>query len=124
MPSFSRRCSRSAITAALPRPAQRQFWSDVVGFKYKISNLQAAIGCAQLERIDELILRKRRIFQTYRELLSDLPVRHESRAGENEERLLDADHRRRIPRFHFDLKDTCSRNSSSRTSTGVFSSGR
>ena len=40
----------------------RQFWPDLVGFKYKISNLQAALGLAQTERLDELIAAKRRVF--------------------------------------------------------------
>lgn len=53
----------------------RQFWPDVVGFKYKMSNLQAAIGCAQMERIDELIAAKRRIFDYYASGLRDLPCR-------------------------------------------------
>ena len=44
----------------------------VVGFKYKISNIQAALGCAQLERIDELIRRKREIFHYYRDRLRGL----------------------------------------------------
>lgn len=56
------------------RGEQRQFWPERVGFKYKMSNVQAAIGCAQLERIDELIAAKRRIFQTYRKALEDLPI--------------------------------------------------
>lgn len=43
----------------------KQFWCEMIGFKYKISNIQAAIGCAQMERIDELIERKREIFFTY-----------------------------------------------------------
>ena len=47
------------------RSQTKQFWPDVVGFKYKMSNIQAAIGCAQIERIDELIAGKRRIFQGY-----------------------------------------------------------
>lgn len=51
---------------------KKQFWSDVVGFKYKISNIQAAIGCAQMERIDELINRKREIFSTYKKNFSKL----------------------------------------------------
>lgn len=51
----------------------KQFWPDMVGFKYKISNIQAAIGCAQMERIDSLIQRKREIFATYRKKLADLP---------------------------------------------------
>lgn len=50
-----------------------QFWPDIVGFKYKMSNLQAAIGCAQMERIEELISRKREIFAVYRDKLEKLP---------------------------------------------------
>lgn len=47
----------------------RQFWPETVGFKYKMSNLQAAIGYAQIQRIDELITRKRQIFSHYRNRL-------------------------------------------------------
>lgn len=53
---------------------ERQFWPERVGFKYKMSNLQAAIGCAQMERIDELIASKRRIFEHYRQALRGLPL--------------------------------------------------
>lgn len=52
----------------------KQFWPDLLGFKYKMSNLQAAVGCAQVERIDELIATKRRIFHAYRERLAGLPL--------------------------------------------------
>jgi perosamine synthetase len=55
------------------RNQTKQFWPDVVGFKYKMSNLQAAIGCAQIERIDELTGRKRQIMATYRARLAKLP---------------------------------------------------
>ena len=55
------------------RTQSKQFWPDVVGFKYKMSNIQAAIGCAQMERIGELILRKREIFQSYANHLAALP---------------------------------------------------
>ena len=44
----------------------KQFWPEEVGFKYKMSNLQAAIGCAQLERIEALVARKREILAYYR----------------------------------------------------------
>jgi perosamine synthetase len=44
----------------------KQFWADMVGFKYKMSNIQAAIGCAQMERIEDLIGRKREILKEYR----------------------------------------------------------
>lgn len=56
------------------RGQTKQFWADTVGFKYKMSNIQAAIGCAQLERIDELVAGKRRIFLAYAERLACLPV--------------------------------------------------
>jgi perosamine synthetase len=39
-----------------------------------MSNLQAAIGCAQIERIDELVGDKRRIFQYYQHSLASLPL--------------------------------------------------
>jgi len=51
----------------------KQFWPDMVGFKYKMSNIQAAIGCAQIERFDELTRRKRDIFSYYRDRLAALP---------------------------------------------------
>lgn len=52
----------------------RQFWPERIGFKYKMSNIQAAIGCAQLERIDQLVARKHEIFAIYHEAFSNLPV--------------------------------------------------
>jgi hypothetical protein len=45
----------------------KQFWPDMVGFKYKMSNIQAAIGCGQMERIEQLTERKREIFAIYRD---------------------------------------------------------
>jgi len=48
---------------------KKMFWPDEIGFKYKMSNIQAAIGCGQLERISELVQRKREIFHYYSEEL-------------------------------------------------------
>lgn len=55
------------------RTQHKQFWPDVVGFKYKMSNIQAAIGCAQLERVEELISRKHEIMSSYQDRLVMLP---------------------------------------------------
>jgi perosamine synthetase len=55
------------------RGQKRQFWPDVVGYKYKMSNVQAAIGCGQLERIAELEARKREILARYKKLLGGRP---------------------------------------------------
>ena len=56
------------------RGQTKQFWPDLVGFKYKMSNIQAAIGCAQLERYSALIQMKRDIAKQYFALLSSLPL--------------------------------------------------
>jgi perosamine synthetase len=56
------------------RGEPRQFWPSTVGFKYKMSNVQAAIGCGQMERIEELVAGKRRVFETYRVALEELPL--------------------------------------------------
>lgn len=53
----------------------RQFWPSLVGFKYKLSNIQAALGCAQMERVGELVAGKRRVFEYYRRALAGAPVR-------------------------------------------------
>ena len=49
----------------------RQFWPERAGFKYRMSNVQAAIGCAQLTRIDELVGRKQEILNEYRNGLAE-----------------------------------------------------
>ena len=51
----------------------RVFWMAELGYKYKMSNLQAAMGCAQIERVDELVDKKREIFGWYQEFLSSVP---------------------------------------------------
>lgn len=53
---------RSAEESNMFRPV-------TIGYKYKISNIQAAIGCAQMERVDELVNRKREIFSYYKDKL-------------------------------------------------------
>lgn len=55
------------------RPGDTNFFNAEVGQKYKMSALQAALGLAQLERLDELIDRKRQIFGWYRDRLGGVP---------------------------------------------------
>jgi perosamine synthetase len=50
----------------------KQFWPDILGYKFKMSNVQAAIGCGQLERIDALIARKKEILCQYREAFASV----------------------------------------------------
>lgn len=47
-------------------PGDRMFYNTQIAQKYKMSNMQAALGLAQLERLEELVTRKRDIFEWYR----------------------------------------------------------
>lgn len=46
-----------------------RYWHDVAGHNFRLTNLQAAIGCAQLEQLDRIIGERRRVFETYRRRL-------------------------------------------------------
>lgn len=52
----------------------RRYWHEVLGFNYRMTNIAAAIGTAQMERIDAILARKREIAAGYRERLADGPV--------------------------------------------------
>ena len=52
------------------KAGDKQFWNSEVAYKYKMSSMQAALGLAQLERIEELIARKRQIFAWYEKELA------------------------------------------------------
>lgn len=54
-------------------PGDRMFMNHEVAYKYKMSALQAALGLAQLERVEELLQRKREMFAWYSELLGGTP---------------------------------------------------
>jgi perosamine synthetase len=54
-------------------PGDFSFENSEVAFKYKMSSMQAALGLAQTERLDELITKKREIFRWYSERLSGIP---------------------------------------------------
>ena len=54
------------------RSLTKSLWNDEIGFKYKMSNLQAAMGLAQLERIEELIEKKRMIYSWYHKRLNSI----------------------------------------------------
>jgi perosamine synthetase len=52
----------------------KKYWHDIIGFNYRMTNLQAALGVAQLKKIDQLISKKRQTATTYNKLLQDLPT--------------------------------------------------
>jgi perosamine synthetase len=54
---------------------ERRYWHEEIGFNYRMTNLQAAVGVAQLRRLDELVEKKRAIANWYRERLTPLAER-------------------------------------------------
>lgn len=50
----------------------KRFWFDLVGYNYRMTNIEAAIGLGQFEHIDEHIAARRRVAAWYQEELSDL----------------------------------------------------
>lgn len=51
---------------------EKRYWHTEVGFNYRMTNLQAALGVAQFERIDELLAKKKEIFEWYKDELKDV----------------------------------------------------
>ncbi len=54
------------------KPGDRMFFNHQVAYKYKMSSMQAALGLAQLERIEELLAMKRQIFSWYKRELQGI----------------------------------------------------
>lgn len=51
---------------------ERHFWHEYVGFNYRMTNMQAAVGLAQTERFDELVAARRNLRRFYDEALKDV----------------------------------------------------
>jgi perosamine synthetase len=52
---------------------ERRYWFPVVGFNYRMTNVAAAIGCAQLEQLPDFLARRRQIADRYDTLLKEVP---------------------------------------------------
>ncbi|MES2979192.1 MAG: DegT/DnrJ/EryC1/StrS family aminotransferase [Pseudomonadota bacterium] len=50
----------------------RRYWHEVAGHNFRMTNIQAAIGCAQLEKISEITIARDRVYRTYTELLKNV----------------------------------------------------
>lgn len=60
----------------------RQYWHDSIGYNYRMTNICAAIGLAQLEQADSFLKRKRQIAQWYKESLADSQLVIHSEIGD------------------------------------------
>lgn len=53
---------------------EERFIHEEIGFNYRMTNMQAALGVSQLERINQIIKKKRWIGETYNNLLNDIDM--------------------------------------------------
>jgi len=60
----------------------REYWHDVIGYNYRMTNICAAIGLAQLEQADRIIAKKRRIADWYKRELEGSPVNVHGEVGD------------------------------------------
>ncbi|HMV25289.1 MAG TPA: LegC family aminotransferase [bacterium] len=70
------------LTTTAKRPHQWEFFHDEVGYNFRLPNLNAALGCAQMERLPDLLRDKRELAYAYRDFFKDTKVRFfEEREG-------------------------------------------
>jgi len=51
---------------------EKRYWHTEVGYNYRITNIQAALGCAQLERVGELMEKRRQLYAWYSQALKNV----------------------------------------------------
>ncbi len=68
--SLARRIKHLTTTAKIPH--RWEFRHDEVGFNYRLPNINAALGCAQLEQLPLFLIEKRRLHERYRKALLDI----------------------------------------------------
>lgn len=66
--ALARRAKHLTTTAKVPHPYE--FVHDEVGYNYRLPNLNAALGCAQMERLPQMLEIKREVAQRYREFFA------------------------------------------------------
>lgn len=60
----------------------RQYWHDVIGYNYRMTNICAAIGLAQLEQVEHFLAKKKQIAQWYNDAFKDTTITFHAEAKE------------------------------------------
>ena len=64
------------LTTTAKQPHRWEFFHDAVAYNYRLPNLNAALGCAQLESLPNFLSRKRQLAANYRKAFEHLPGLH------------------------------------------------
>lgn len=70
-PELARRAKHLTTTAKVPH--KWEFVHDEIGYNYRLPNLNAALGCAQLEQLPDILKKKRGIFERYKNEFTKVP---------------------------------------------------
>ena len=68
---LAKRAKHLTTTAKLPH--RWEYVHDEIGYNYRMPNLNAALGCAQLEQLPKFLAAKRRLFQRYQSAFEEVP---------------------------------------------------
>lgn len=78
-PAILERCRHLKSQGVSPT---REYWHDTLAYNYRMTNIQAAIGLAQIELAQQFLKRKTALAATYKEQLSGLPLRTHDAVGD------------------------------------------
>lgn len=67
--------TRDAANFSRPTQGSWYYEQQLLGYNYRMTDIQAALGISQLDRLDEFVVRRNQIAAHYNELLSELPMR-------------------------------------------------
>ncbi|EKS38729.1 DegT/DnrJ/EryC1/StrS family aminotransferase [Afipia clevelandensis] len=56
----------------------REYWHEIIGYNYRMTNICAAIGLAQIEQADHILSKKRQVTRWYEQYLRNLPLKAQS----------------------------------------------
>ncbi len=68
---LARRAKHLTTTAKVPHAWE--FVHDEIGYNYRMPNINASLGCAQLEKLPDMLLRKRNLFERYEKAFRPIP---------------------------------------------------
>lgn len=66
-------CERMTLYRSHGLRRRKHYWHEVPGLNFRLTNMQAALGCAQLEQLDRIVTERHRVYDIYRDCLARIP---------------------------------------------------
>lgn len=65
-------CERMALYRSHGLRRKKHYWHEVPGLNFRLTNMQAALGCAQIEKLDRIVAERHRVYAAYRDRLAGI----------------------------------------------------